>query len=97
MIEAIDPRVDMHIVDVQTLILAVSPTPVLNKYLFTNVIKWRLYALQQVHEESLVGVKGYNLMKIFAPFLPGEQINSLKLKKTSKLIYFKCKFNTNLL
>ena len=32
----------------------------------------------------------------FGPFTSGGQMNSLKQKKPSKLIYFKCKFDANL-
>ena len=43
MIEAIDPRVDMHIVDVQTLILAVSPTPV-----FKQIFIYKCYQMEVI-------------------------------------------------
>ena len=49
---------------------------------------------QWVHGGALVGVQGDKKLGLFTY---GGQINSLKQKKPSKLIFFECKFNTNML
>ena len=56
-----------------------------------------LYALQWVHGGSLVGIQGLKPLKNVGLLISGGQINSLKQKKPSKLIYFICKFNANML
>ena len=42
-------------------------------------------------------VQGITLLKNFYLFTFGKRMNSLKQKKPSKLIYFECKFNANML
>ena len=56
-----------------------------------------LYTLQRVHGGVLLMVQGLKPLKNVCLLISGRQINSFKQKKPSKLIYFECKFNANML
>ena len=45
----------------------------------------------------MVAVQGVNTLKCFGLFTSGGQINSLKQKRPSKMIYIDCKFKANML
>ena len=51
---------------------------------------------QSLHDRALVGVQGVKALKKLGFFTSGGQINSLKSRKLSKLIYFENRFDTNL-
>ena len=48
-------------------------------------------------QQSLGGYSGGKALEKYCLFTFGEQINSSKIKKPTKQIYFECKFNAKML